>query len=503
MFDNNKIINFLKKRFNKRDILIILIIIILFFLTRIVNLEKLPIFGDEGIYIRWAKTAWHDASWRFISLTDGKQPLQTWATIPFLKLFPNNAFLAGRLFSVFCGFFSLLGIFVLLFYLFGKRAAFFGSFFYIFTPYFLFYDRMALTDSAVNAAFIWIFFFSILLADVQRLDASLIFGLVGGLSLLIKSSVRLFLGLSGLAPIIFIKKKSKKILYQLLNFYFLFSIVIFLSLIIYNVQRLSPFFHYVALKNKTFVMTFDEFVKAPFSFFFHNIKIIPYYVFSELGYVLGFIGALGLFSLYKKNKRLAFYITLWFILPYLLLSFFSKVIFPRYLIFFASLFLILAVYFISALKNKAKLTFITIFLISIIYFDYTILFNPKDIPLPEIDRGQYITGITAGWGVPEIIDFVRVKSVEKPVVLLAEGNFGVIGDMLEVFIRKDDRIFIKGYWPLNKSSLAENIKELDNHYVFVVFSHRQEFPSDWPIKFIKKFEKPNSKTTISLFELIK
>src|SRR3989304_1360065 len=99
---------------------------------KIFLLDKLPIFSDEGIYIRWARVAWHDASWRFISLTDGRQPLQTWGTIPFLKLFPNNALLAGRLFSVASGFVALIGIFSLLYLLFGKRTAIMGSFIYIF-----------------------------------------------------------------------------------------------------------------------------------------------------------------------------------------------------------------------------------------------------------------------------------------------------------------------------------------------------------------------------------
>jgi len=159
MFNILNILNFFKKNFNKKDFLIIFLIFFLYFFSRLVNLEKFPIFTDEGIYINWAKTAWHDASMRFISLTDGKQPLQTWATIPFLKLFPNHPLFAGRLFSVFTGFFSLSFIFFLLFFLFDKKTAFFGSIFYIFTPYFLFYDRMALTDSAVNMGFLGILFF--------------------------------------------------------------------------------------------------------------------------------------------------------------------------------------------------------------------------------------------------------------------------------------------------------------------------------------------------------
>ena len=89
MFEIYKIISFFKKNFRHKDLLLGLSLVVLFFLSRIIFLEKLPIFTDEGIYIHWARIAWHDASWRFISLTDGKQPLQTWGTIPFLKLFPH------------------------------------------------------------------------------------------------------------------------------------------------------------------------------------------------------------------------------------------------------------------------------------------------------------------------------------------------------------------------------------------------------------------------------
>ena len=110
------IFNFFKKNFNKKDILYIGIILIAFFVTRLVLLEKFPIFTDEGIYINWAKIAKNDASWRFISLTDGRQPLQTWFTIFFLKFIPNNPRLAGRLFAVTGGLMALSGLYTLTFY---------------------------------------------------------------------------------------------------------------------------------------------------------------------------------------------------------------------------------------------------------------------------------------------------------------------------------------------------------------------------------------------------
>jgi hypothetical protein len=139
MFNILNILNFFKKNFNKKDFLIIFSIFFLYFLTRLINLEKFPIFTDEGIYINWAKTAWHDASMRFISLTDGKQPLQTWATIPFLKLFPNKPLFAGRLFSVFTGFFSLYFLSLAFFFFFlTKKRLFWVAFFISLPPTFFF-----------------------------------------------------------------------------------------------------------------------------------------------------------------------------------------------------------------------------------------------------------------------------------------------------------------------------------------------------------------------------
>ena len=153
MFDIIGSVKQILKHFSKKDILLLAALLIAFFVTRLIFLDGFPIFSDEAIYVRWAKIAWHDPSWRFISLTDGKQPLQTWGTIPFFKIFPHNLLLAGRLFAVSTGLFALIGVFVTLFYLFNKKAAYWGALFYVLTPYFLFYDRLALVDSGVNAFF--------------------------------------------------------------------------------------------------------------------------------------------------------------------------------------------------------------------------------------------------------------------------------------------------------------------------------------------------------------
>jgi len=501
MFDVCKTIGVIKKFFTKQDVVLMSFLLVVYFLTRLINLDKFPIFADEGIYIRWAKTAWHDASWRFISLTDGRQPLQTWGTIPFLKLFPNNALLGGRLFGVTTGLIGLLGMFVLCFYLFGKKAAYWGSFFYVFTPYFLFYDRMALMDSGVNAAFIWILFFSILLIRTIRVDIALIFGLAAGLSLLAKSSTQLFLGLSVFAPILAINKDKKNNLKITLNYFILLALTLFLAFIIYNIQRLSPYMHFIALKNQTFVKTIGQFIKNPTDGLVYHLQNIPEYILNESGYLLPVVGLSGLYLLFKKNRRLAIYLGGWLIISYLIIAAFAIVLYPRYVNFMATLLAIPAAYTIVKLKKPLSSVIVVGYILFVLYFDYTILFNFKSIPFPPIDRGQYISGGSAGWGAKETIDYIREQSLHKPALILAEGSFGMAGDVLDVFIRKNDRIHLKGYWPLDKKALQENQKELKNQQVFVVFVYQKSYAPDLPLKLIRRFPKPGGENSLDLFQL--
>ncbi len=533
MFDISKILRFLKKNFGLKDAVLIIFILIAFFATRLVNLESLPIFGDEGIYIRWAKTAWKDANWRFISLTDGRQPLQTWLTIPFLKLFPEKPLFAGRLFGVFSGFLALAGVFTTLFYLFNKKIAYIGALLYIFTPYFMFYDRMALADSMVNAGFIWLFFLSTLLWKSLSLDVSLIFGLAGGFFLLAKSSLRLAFINSIFAPLISLfpikKVKVKKFVQHSVNYYFLLAIAGFLALIIYNVQRLSPFFHFVSQKNLTFVMSFSEFKQNPFAYFPRNIKLIPYYLFSETTWIFALFVILGFFKLFKKDKGLALYLLTWIFIPSLAIAFFAKVLFPRYLLFLGGLLIVPASYYLyqvlttsyqlpiirnpkfeyrnpkQILNSKFEILniiIVCVFVYQVFAFDKAILFSPKDIPFPPVDRGQYIEGITAGWGIKEILEYAREKSQQKEIILLTEGDFGVLGDQFEALkTSKHKKVSIKGLWPVSKKDLLKYAKEKDK-FVFLVLTHTKNPPPDWPIKLIKKYEKPGGKEAIYLYKVI-
>jgi len=144
-----------------------------------------------------------------------------------------------------------------------------------------------------------------------------------------------------------------------------------------------------------------------------------------------------------------------------------------------------------------------VFFLSVVYFDYTTLFNYKNIVMPAIDRGQYVDGGSSGYGIKEIIEYARELSKDKPVRIVAEGTFGMSGDVLDVFIRTNDRISVKSYWPLAPADLKENQKDLVAEHVLVVYVYQSDFPSTLPLKLIKQFVKPSGKSTINLFELTK
>ena len=103
----------------KKIVFFSLLILFVGAILRFGNLNSLPVFADESIYIRWAQVMKAEATLRFLPLSDGKQPLFMWTAIPFLKLF-SDPLVAGRGFSGFAGLGTLVGISAVAFILFFK-----------------------------------------------------------------------------------------------------------------------------------------------------------------------------------------------------------------------------------------------------------------------------------------------------------------------------------------------------------------------------------------------
>jgi len=142
------------------DFVVLSLFALLAFISRVVNLLEVPIFTDEAIYIRWAQIGLNDPAHRFISLTDGKQPLFTWLMYPFLSIFTDPLF-AGRFVSVLSSMLAVSGIYFLAKELFNRKTAVFACILYLISPFALLYDRLALMDSLLSALLVWCLYFTV------------------------------------------------------------------------------------------------------------------------------------------------------------------------------------------------------------------------------------------------------------------------------------------------------------------------------------------------------
>lgn len=476
-----------------------------YFTTRLYALTSLPIFTDEAIYIRWSQIGSRDASWRFISLVDGKQPLFTWIMMIYLKIFQDPLF-AGRLVSVSAGCMTLLGLICLSYYLFkDKKITFLTAILYIISPFSLMYDRLALYDSLVAALSVWNLFLGIVLARSLRLDTALMLGMTLGLGMLNKTSGFLSLYLLPMTLVLFdfTHKEWKK---RLLTWFFLALVSLVISQALYGVLRLSPLFSTISQKDAVFVYPLSEWVLHPYRFLEGNLSGMLDWVKGYLTWPIVFSVVISFFVLgkYVKEKSLLF---LWWFVPFVGLALFGRVLYPRFIFFMVMPLLILSALTLKTIfefiKNKIVVVLIILFcLVPSVYIDYFILSSPAAAPIPKSDKGQYIDDWPSGWGVPEVNAYVGQKAEAGKISVYTEGTFGLMPYAIELYYVDNPNIKIKGIWPVPRTIPDEIMEDASTMPTFVVFYQSQNIPA-WPMRLVFEIQKGQGKSIpLRLFEVI-
>ncbi len=488
-------------KLTSQDIWLSLSLAIGYFLTRLTNLRLWPIFTDEAIYTRWSQIALHDASLRFIPLTDGKQPLWHWITMASMKVI-SDPLVAGRVVSTISGFIALVGIWFLALEVFNKKnIAFIASWLYLIAPFTLLYDRMALVDSMLSMWGIWAVYFGIKTAKMLRLDLAMITGFVIGAGLLTKSPSIFFEYLYPLNLLFITNKKSVGRWITLLIPTFIIAEAM------RNIMRLSPWMHMIARKNLEFVMSFPEFFHTPFKWFWGNLPSLwrwwtgsltwPIMLTAIVGLILVLLPQKHILSLRKKWRTIS-YLAVFAMVPFLTAAAFGKVIFARYLLFVTpALFLIAAAAtdtVLNLVKNvSAKIVFMIFISISALYVDYKIITDPITAPIISADRDQYVDGFPAGWGIDEVIEFLKLEAQSQQIFLGTQGTFGLMPASFELYLWDNPNIEIKGYWPVSKVPEAVTMKAISKPTYFIYYeSNEDQIPQQENLELIKKFKKGSS-----------
>lgn len=470
-------------------------ITIVYVISRLINLTVLPIFTDEAIYIRWSQIGGNDASWRFISLTDGKQPLFTWLVMASLRLFKDPLF-AGRMVSVVAGFCSIWGLYFLGSEIFkNKRIGVIAGFLYLISPFTLMYDRMALYDAWVAAFSIWNLYLAILLVRRVRLDVALIFGLTLGVGMLNKTSAFFSLYLLP-ATIVLFDFKQKEKMKRLATWIGLCILAGVMSQVVYSILRLSPFFYIIAQKDVTFIYSYSEWITHPFRFLQGNLHGEFDWVINYLTLPI-FLSVLApLFVIWKKPMEKLLLLGWWFA-PFFALALFGKVLYPRFILFMVMPLLVLSAVSFDWVLRKIRPQLVSVVIIGLLCFQAIrlstwIISDIKTAPIPRSDIGQYINDWPSGWGTNEVVAFLKVEAKDKPIAVYTEGTFGLYPFALEIYLWENKNIEIHGIWPPPATiplDMEKSAKEKTTF--FVAYQKQKKF--DWPITLLAKYQKGNNK----------
>lgn len=499
-------------RRHKLEIFVLTILVFVYFISRFYSILSLPIFTDEAIYIRWAQIAKQDANWRFISLTDGKQPMFIWLMMVSLR-FVQDPLLAGRVVSVGAGFFTLVGMYFLGKELFkSNKIGLISSALYVFFPMSLVYDRMALYDSLVGTFAVWALFLIILMVRRIRLDVALLLGMVVGGGVLTKTSAFFSIYLLPASLILF-DWREKQTKERILKWIFLAIIAVVMTYGFYSILRLSPFFHIIADKNAIFVYPLKDWLDHPFNFFIGNWKAFWDWVNRYLTWPLLAI-ALSSFFISRSFIREKIVLFLWFIIPIVALGLFGRTIYPRF-IFFMILFLLPLIAF-SLLKIQSRIKNVSLFVIFcflvftlMLKTDVLILNDFARAYIPFSDISQYNSDWPAGGGVKESVGFFKKEAEKGKIYIATQGTFGLMPFALEIYLVQNPNITIEGFWPINDEipqKIVEESKQRPTYFVFYQpcdqCAHVGVAPKMWKqLKLIYQFKKEHQDRYLSLYRV--
>ena len=456
--------------------------LVLFFGLRLFDLTRIPVFVDEAIYIRWSQIMRNEPSLRFLPLSDGKQPLFMWATMPSLKLF-TDPLIAGRLVSVFAGLVSLTGLAFLVFVTTGSLLpAATASLVYSVLPFSVFFDRMALADSLLAAFGLWSLALGVLLVKKARLDLALFLGFAIGLGLLTKSPAIFFYAWQ---PLLFLflfdfsggaRSSFARRLVKLLGSWL---VVFLLSQAIYNILRLGPNFHLIGSRNQDYVFSFAEVLTHPLNPLIGNLKTTSFWLWFLLTPPLFLVSFLSFFG---KNKKLALTFFLVSLSALLAQAAIAKVYTSRYLLFAALPLIVPVTLGVWEVGERLKKYWpvLFFFLLWPLILSALLILDPVRANLPYDMRSGYLEEWTAGWGQKEIATYLiqKAKAGQK-IIVGTDGFFGTLPDGLVIYTQGQPGITVIGGSPAITSlpeSLTDSLKDKANTVYLVANASRVKLP---------------------------
>ena len=420
------------------------LLVAVYLVTRLLNLGLLPMVSDEGTYITWGVRALHARGvedW-LASLEDGKQPLLAWLMPPFLAALPDRL-AAGRAVSVLCGLANVALLVVLGRRLAPGRAGWIAAALYVLAPIALLHDRMALYDSLVTTSALLVLWATVAWADAPTWRRTLLLGLAVGVALLTKLSALFFLVL--IPPAIALRRPAAlRRWWRLLQ-------AAFVGAAIYSVLYVSPIVGNIQDGNfQRYSLTASEVLGLPLALWGSNLRFIAEAAGVYLGWPLVLAAGGGMVLALLPAYRGLRLPVLWAAVPLLLFVLTAKLIYSRYVVFCFVALLIPAGAAVDWLVRRAgrRRTWLgpavaaaaaVALAAPALRFAAPLLTDPVRAPWMDdrryiTDRFQYVESNYAGYGLPEIVGYLRRQAAAQPIVVLVRDTTGMPRDGVTAYL---------------------------------------------------------------------
>ncbi len=456
-------------------------IFVLAILLRVSNLQLLPIFNDESTYIRYGMHQLHEPDHNPYSLLIGKEPL-----LPFLYAFTgstiNNLLLGSRLVTVLLSLITLLGLYMVTKEMLqvgirsrhgvlklvqddvnGEMATVFACLLYAVVPYAVFFDRLALMDSAVGTIAVWSLYLTHRIIKKTTWMNGLLLGTVLGLGLWIKFSSAMYVVLYVLVVSYYGYKNQEKVsngtsLLQLLVPIILAG-VIFLPL-----ESHSYYIEHLQLLGQYTYPLFSIF-SFPLTIWMTNFL----HVFNWMFFLLTpLVFCLALWGVVVDKKKLYMLPVVWFVIPFFYEVLYAKLFTSRQAFSLIIPLLILAGYGLARLWMRHKTAgyaALGIIVAVSLYVDSVLLSNPPAFPSlfpgqTKADLDAYVQGFSSGYGVQEAISYLQLQAKQQPITVVIRNDHGNPEDAIVGYLhyQKNTKVI-----PLNdpQSQIGEVFKQTD------------------------------------------
>ena len=534
-----------------KSISIKLLTLFIFFISLLhfINLNHVPIFADEAIFLYQADKIIENPRNLLISLEEAQFPVMTWVLAAVHLATPKfNPLLTGRLLSVLADLLSAFFIFLIGRKIGNKFSGLLSAALYLSFPLNFFHARLVLLESLTNFFALSTVYFVLLAAGNQKfkLKYSLAIFISSLLAFFTKPLAIVSILPSFLIPIMFsFKEGFFKMNFRRLAFsYNRFGKTPLSqsgdagkarfqaslqndSKAVESLLKKTPHFQcgeayrniligilpaimiiamvFVLVPNQVLSMHTNQITRS-FSLMFAEFRVNLWKsLFWSRVYltepILLFAIICALWFSLKKNWKII-WLSLWALSTVAIKSYFIKFFFPRHLFFLAAPIALLAAYGLSNLYQYKKgfvIPLMLLFLLLPLQKDIKLVLNPKTALVGE-ERQEFYEDWPSGVGLDEIAKNLKSLSDNKTIYVYVENEPLTAWALPNLFDIGKAEIYPSNDLLWNRESFYKTLQSrLSKDNLYLILNHYPYLSSDWKFQLINSYPKGPHRT-INLYK---